>query len=56
MPIGKDTKTIGVNFGEKMVAEIEQRADSLHISKSKYCKIVLQQWVASGKKLTLGEK
>jgi hypothetical protein len=31
------------------------RADSMRISKSKYCKIVLRQWIDS-KKLTLGEK
>jgi len=28
----------------------------MRISKSKYCKIVLQQWIDSKQKLTLGEK
>jgi hypothetical protein len=28
----------------------------MHISKSKYVKIILRQWVESGKKLTLSEK
>ena len=55
-PIGKDTKTIGINMSQKMADELEKRADSMHISKSKYCKIVLQQWIDSKKKLTLGEK
>jgi hypothetical protein len=55
-PIGKGTKTIGINMCKKMAEELERRADSMHISKSKYCKIVLQQWIDSGKKLTLGEK
>lgn len=55
-PIGKGTKTIGINVGTKMADELGRRADSMHISKSKYCKIILQQWLASGKKLTLGEK
>jgi hypothetical protein len=55
-PIGKGTKTIGINMNKKMADELEKRASSMHISKSKYCKIVLQQWIDSGKKLTLGEK
>jgi hypothetical protein len=55
-PVGKGTKTIGLNMDKKMADELEKRASSMHISKSKYCKIVLQQWIASGKKLTLGEK
>lgn len=55
-PIGKGTKTIGINMPEKMAAELEKRANSMHISKSKYCKIVLQQWIDSKQKLSLGEK
>ena len=55
-PIGKGTKTIGINMCSKMANELESRASSMHISKSKYCKIVLQQWIDSKKKLTLGEK
>ncbi len=55
-PIGKGTKTIGVNMNKKMADDLERRADSMHISKSKYCKLVFQLWIDSGKKLTLGEK
>jgi hypothetical protein len=55
-PIGKGTKKIGLNMSAKMADDLEKRAESMHISTSKYCKIVLQQWIASGKKLTLGEK
>jgi hypothetical protein len=55
-PIGKGTKTVGINMGKKMAEELERRADSMHISKSKYCKIVLGEWLKSGNKLTLGEK
>ncbi len=40
----------------KVRKRLKKRADSMHISKSKYCKIVLQQWIDSKKKLTLGEK
>lgn len=54
-PIGKGSKTIGINMAQKMANELEKRANSMHISKSKYCKIVLQQWIDSGKKLTLSE-
>jgi len=55
-PIGKGSKTIGINMPAKMAAELEKRADSMSISKSNYCKIILQQWIDSGKKLSLGEK
>jgi metal-responsive CopG/Arc/MetJ family transcriptional regulator len=55
-PIGKDTKTIGINMNQKMADELEKRAASMYISKSKYCKIVLQQWIDSKQKLTLDEK
>lgn len=54
-PIGKDTQTIGINMGKKMANELEKRSRSMHISKSKYCKIILQNWLDSGKKLTLSE-
>jgi hypothetical protein len=55
-PIGRGSKTIGINVKQKLADELERRAASMHISKSKYVKIILQQWVDSGKKLTLGEK
>lgn len=55
-PIGKGTKTIGINMPEKMANELEKRAASMHISKSNYCKIILQQWMDSGKKLSVEEK
>ncbi len=52
-PIGKGTKTIGINMDKKMANELETRSSSMHISKSKYCKSILQQWLDSGKKLSL---
>ena len=55
-PIGKNTKTIGINMNSKMASELIKRADSMHLSVSKYCKIILQQWIESGKKLNLTEK
>lgn len=54
-PVGKNTKTIGINMSNKMAKELEDRATSMHLSKSRYCKIILQQWIDSGKKLTLSE-
>lgn len=55
-PIGNNTKTIGINMNQKMANELEKRAKSMHISTSAYCKIILQQWMDSGKKLKLEEK
>ena len=54
-PAGKGTKTIGINMSANMADNLEKRALSMHISKSKYCKIILQSWLDSGKKLTLSE-
>ena len=54
-PIGKNTKTIGINMDQKMASALEKRANSMHISTSKYCKIILGEWLDSGKKLTLSE-
>ena len=54
-PIGKGTKTIGINMKKELADELEKRAKSMHISKSEYCKIVLKQWLDSGKTLTLRE-
>ena len=56
MATRKDDKMIGINMKQGMADEIEQRAKSMHISVSKYCKIILQQWMASGRKLKLQEK
>ena len=53
--IGKGTQTIGINMPKKMANELERRSKSMSISKSKYCKIILQQWFDSGNKLTLSE-
>ncbi|MDF7800308.1 hypothetical protein P4C99_12595 [Pontiellaceae bacterium B1224] len=55
-PIGKGTKTIGINMDTEMAAELTNRAESMHLSVSKYCKIILQDWVESGKKLNLTER
>ena len=55
-PIGKNTKTIGINMAKDMADELEKRANSMHLSTSKYCKVILTQWMDSGKKLMLQEK
>lgn len=51
----KDLTIMGVNISTKVAEDLENRAASLHISTSKYCKIVLQAWLDSGNKLTLSE-
>jgi len=55
-PIGKGTKTIGINMPAEMADELIDRAESMHLSVSKYCKIILEQWVNSGEKLNLIER
>ena len=52
----KNTKTIGINMSKKMSDELEGRAISMHLSTSKYCKLVLAQWLASKEKLKLKNK
>lgn len=55
-PVGKGTKTMGINMNKKMAEELTARADSMHLSVSKYCKIILQEWIDSGEKVTLQER
>ena len=55
-PAGKGTKTIGINMSLKMANELERRAKSMQLSTGAYCKIILKQWMESGKKLKLEEK
>ncbi len=56
MVVGKGTKTIGLNMSKEMADEIEKRAESMQIGTSKYCKIILMDWLSSGKKLKLAER
>ncbi len=39
--MGKERKVLGINMQKEMVAGIEKRANSMHISTAKYCKLVL---------------
>ena len=39
--IGKGTKTIGINMSATMADDLEARASSMHLSTSKYCKVIL---------------
>lgn len=52
---GKGTKTIGINMKMGMAKDIERRAKSMQLSTGAYCKIILGEWIKSGKKLTLKE-
>jgi len=56
MAKGKETKTLGINMKTGMADEIEKRAKSMHLSTGKYCKIILSQWIESGKKIELKEQ
>lgn len=55
-PAGKNTKTIGINMKKEMATELERRAASMQLSTGAYCKIILGEWIRSGKKLTLEER
>ena len=55
-PAGKGTKTIGINMKKAMAEDIERRAASMQLSTGAYCKIILGDWLKSGKKITLQEK
>jgi hypothetical protein len=52
---GKGTKTIGINMKKEIADELERRAKSMQLSTGAYCKIILGQWIDSGKKLKLQE-
>ncbi|MBN2704139.1 MAG: hypothetical protein JXR23_08005 [Pontiellaceae bacterium] len=54
-PAGKGTKTIGINMKMDMATELEKRAASMQLSTGAYCKIILGDWLDSGKKLQLKE-
>ena len=54
--VGAGTKTIGLNMPKQMADDLEARASSMHLSTSKYAKIILQQWIDSKQKLRLEEK
>ncbi len=53
---GIKCKTIGINMASEMADELEERASSMHLSTSKYCKIIFAEWLQSGRKLKLSEK
>lgn len=55
-PTGKGTKTIGINMKIELAHEIERRAASMQLSTGAYCKIILGDWIRSGKKLKLQEQ
>ena len=54
-PVGKGTKTIGINMKSEMADDIEKRAKSMGISTGMYCKTILGNWMKSGKKMTISE-
>ncbi len=54
-PAGKGTKTIGINMKMETATDLERRASSMQLSTGAYCKIILGEWLKSGKKLQLKE-
>ena len=55
MAISKSLETVGINMQKKTSAELSKRAKAMSLSKSAYCNIILQQWIDSGKRLTISE-
>ena len=49
-------KLIGINMKKEQADEIKKRASSMQISMGAYCRIILGQWMDSGRKLRLEEK
>lgn len=54
-PVGKGTKTIGINMALTMAEEVERRAESMSLSTGAYVKLILKAHFDSGKKLHLKE-
>jgi len=48
--------TIGITLPKKRGDEIARRAAALHLSKSRYCKLALTDWMDKGGKLAIVEK
>jgi len=44
---------MGVNMTQEMAAEIEKYAKWMRLSTGKYGKVILSQWIDSGRKLKL---
>ena len=49
-------KNIGINLKQEIADDLEKRARSMHLTTSAYCKVILTQWLESGKQLSLCEK
>ncbi len=47
---------ISIRMDAELVDELTQRADSLYLSVSNYCKRVLKEWLDSDEKLNISEK
>ena len=55
-PIGKGTKTLGINMQTEKANDIEKRAKSMGVSVGFYTKAILRHHLESGQKLTISEE
>ena len=46
---------IGIKVPTSVASEIERRAAKMHISKTKFTTLALEDWIKSGRTLTLSE-
>ena len=51
-PVGKGSKTIGINMPQEMANDLKSRAESMGMSISSYCKIIFGQWIESGQEIS----
>lgn len=56
MATGIKKQTVATQIPIKQVSELERRAAAIGLSKSKYFALMIEDWLASGRKLTLTEK
>ena len=52
----KSKFTVGVYMPMKTKKAVQKRADSIGLSKSNYCKTVIEDHIKSGRKLKLSEE
>jgi len=53
--IEKRSKTIGINLPLETAQELTLRAQSMQLSESRYCRLLLNEWIESGRQLVLEE-
>lgn len=48
-------KVINFSMNLRMADELDKQAESMHLTRTKYCEAIFNEWIESGKKMTLQE-